>query len=81
MFLGMSAPEVWIESQHIKLSRGRLGGRVGEAAIIGSALLLAVFLPGWLGLHLGGAELLGLVGAPIVAMLGLAARRNIARRP
>lgn len=79
MFRGMSAPEVWIESKRVVLSRGRLGGFLGEAAIIAAALLLGAFLPGWLGLDFSGAVLAGVVGAPIATMTALARRRIIAQ--
>ncbi len=79
MFRGMSEANVWIESKQIKLLRGRLGGRLGEAAMVIAVVVLALFAPGWLGLHLGGTEWAGVLCAPIAAMFGLSARRIVSR--
>ncbi|MEP7122003.1 MAG: hypothetical protein ABJE95_13880 [Byssovorax sp.] len=81
----MSEPEVWIESNHVKLSRGRLGGRLGEMAIVFGAFVLGILANGLLtrllGHSLGGASLVGVFGAPIATMVGLSRRRTIAAGP
>lgn len=40
MFRGMDEPDVWIESARVKLMRRRLGGWLGEIAIVLAVLLL-----------------------------------------
>ena len=86
MFRGMSEPDTWIESASVKLLRGRLGGRVGEAAIVIAALVLVVVARSFLVRH--GVPLLGgffgtlaMFGAPAAAAIGLARRRSVARGP
>lgn len=76
MFRGMSEPEVWIESERVKVLRGRIGGRVGEIALVFGAFLAAAILRGRLGPHLvNGAWLLVVFGAPFAAAAALRARR------
>ena len=79
MFRGMSDAEVWIDSTQIKVLRGRLGGRLGEAAIVFAAMLIALFAPALLGLHVGGAIWAWLLGAALATLFGLFVRRNISQ--
>ena len=42
MFRGMCEPDVWIESKHVRLLRGRIGGRLGEVAIELAVIVLTM---------------------------------------
>jgi hypothetical protein len=85
MFHGMSEPEVWIESEAVKVLRGRLGGRFGETAIEIAVVVLAMLARSLL-IHFFGQELsfVGFLGGLVAAMatvLGLIMRRRGAEGP
>ena len=79
MFLGMSAPDVSIDSTQITLLRGGIGGRFGEVVFVIALLLLALFAPGLLGIELDGTGWAAVLGVPIAATFGLFARRIISQ--
>ncbi len=80
MFLGMSEPDAWIESKAVKVLRGRLGGRLGEAAIALTVVVLAMLARGLLvrlfGQGLSFVSFVGMLVAGIATVIGLLMRRS-----